>query len=204
MIDFVVVVGTAFCAWFGSYMGAYMKRKGENLATHEDLGNLVTQMKAVTEATKNIEATISDNVWDRQKQWEMKRDALFELTRSLGAMDDALLDLATAYSCANNAGEHHQESWTTTKTEKLDSWRVASNNFDRARLLALLLCGDEIKKRMTAVSLLIRTVARKIFNGELQAYSESTKEIGTNLAGLFVAIRIELNITDTDGRVAQI
>jgi hypothetical protein len=27
--------------WVGSYLGAYLKKKGENLATHEDLNKLL-------------------------------------------------------------------------------------------------------------------------------------------------------------------
>lgn len=48
----------------GAWLGAYFKKKGENYATHEDLGKLVKQMEAVTTATKQIEAKISDEVWD--------------------------------------------------------------------------------------------------------------------------------------------
>jgi hypothetical protein len=40
-------------AFVGSFLGAYVKRKGENLATHEDLDKLVKQVHAVT-TTKAI------------------------------------------------------------------------------------------------------------------------------------------------------
>ena len=63
--------------WLGSLVGAYLKKKGENLATHEDIGKLVEQVAAVTKTTKEIEAKISDEVWGRQRLWEMKRDAYF-------------------------------------------------------------------------------------------------------------------------------
>lgn len=46
----------------GSYLGAYFKKKGENYATKEDLGDLVQQVRAVTTVTKEIEAKISDEV----------------------------------------------------------------------------------------------------------------------------------------------
>jgi hypothetical protein len=48
-----------------SYLPAYAKEKGKNLATHEDIQKLVDQVKAVTLATKKIEAEISSGVWDR-------------------------------------------------------------------------------------------------------------------------------------------
>jgi hypothetical protein len=45
--------------------------KGKNLATYEDIDKLVDLVEAVTTATKQIEARISNEVWDRQKRWEM-------------------------------------------------------------------------------------------------------------------------------------
>jgi ATP phosphoribosyltransferase len=53
----------------------------KNLATHEDLDKLVKQLEATTNATKAIEARISHETWGRQKNWEMKRDALVSVVR---------------------------------------------------------------------------------------------------------------------------
>ena len=47
----LTTLGTAFV---GSYLAGYLKRRGENLATHEDVGKLVEQMAAVASATKEI------------------------------------------------------------------------------------------------------------------------------------------------------
>jgi hypothetical protein len=52
-------------AFIGSFLGSYMKKKGENVATHEDIEKLVDQMKAVTQATKEIESRISGEAWER-------------------------------------------------------------------------------------------------------------------------------------------
>ena len=49
----VTLVGSFGGAWFG----AYFKKKGENYATREDVGEL-------TRVTKGIEAKISDEVWN--------------------------------------------------------------------------------------------------------------------------------------------
>jgi len=56
----------------GCILGSYLKKKGENLATHEDIDKLVDQVQAVTKATKEIETKISSDLWDRQKQWDVE------------------------------------------------------------------------------------------------------------------------------------
>jgi hypothetical protein len=81
MLELTMPALTVIGAWFASYMGSYMRKKGENLATHEDLDKLVKQLEATTNATKAIEARISHETWGRQKNWEMKRDALVSVVR---------------------------------------------------------------------------------------------------------------------------
>src|SRR5258708_37592579 len=84
---------TLVSAFIGSYLGAYLKKKGENLATHEDIDKILDHVRAVTITTKEIEAKISSDVWDHQKRWEAKRDALFEAVKKLSALEDALNNL---------------------------------------------------------------------------------------------------------------
>src|SRR5713226_6995418 len=93
-------LATLIGAFIGSFLASYLRKKGENLATHEDLDKLMDQVRAVTTTTKEIEAKISTNVWDRQKRREMKREVLFEATRRLGAVNDALIALNAACETA--------------------------------------------------------------------------------------------------------
>jgi hypothetical protein len=86
MNDLLTIVLAAIFGGGGAYLGSYLKKKGENLATHEDVQQLVRQVSAVTQATKEIEAKISTEVWQRQRAWEIKRDTLFEVVRQLAAV----------------------------------------------------------------------------------------------------------------------
>ena len=74
----------------GAYLGAYLKKKNENLATHEDIDKLVDQMRAVTAATKEVESKIEGKAWDRQRLWELKRDVLFEINKAITEMVNSL------------------------------------------------------------------------------------------------------------------
>lgn len=113
----------------GAYLKGYGTKKGENLATHEDIDKVLEQVKAVTEATKKIEAEISTGVWDRQKRWEMKREVLFEAARRLSEIDDAMLsnsvvwkeDRAVQKEWATTAPSmEDQLAWSGTKHERRD------------------------------------------------------------------------------------
>jgi hypothetical protein len=88
---------TLASAFAGSFLGGYLKKKGENLATHEDIHKLVDQMTAVTNATKQIEARISLDVWSRQQRWEVQKSALLDSLKELASAETATWSLVSAY-----------------------------------------------------------------------------------------------------------
>jgi hypothetical protein len=72
-MDLITLVLTTLASAFaGSYLAGYLKKKGENLATHEDIAKLVEQVSAVTKATKHIEARISNETWRRERRSDLQ------------------------------------------------------------------------------------------------------------------------------------
>jgi hypothetical protein len=140
-------------AFIGSFLGGYLKKKGENHATHEDIGKLVDQMAAVTTATKEIEAKISNDVWERQRKWEVKREALFEALKELGNVEYAMGRLMLTLEMAKNSIDSQPwtgkkaaaEVWMTEKKEAAKEWNMALVTFKKARILALLVCGQDLR-----------------------------------------------------------
>ncbi len=63
--------------WACAYLGAYLKRKGENLATHEDLQRLVEQVKATTAATEAIRAEMTGKLWLSQELWSGNQTSIW-------------------------------------------------------------------------------------------------------------------------------
>src|SRR5271166_1206622 len=92
-MDLLTMIVPAITAGCAAYFGSYLKKKGENLATHEDIDKLTKQMGTVTTVTKNIEARISDDYWLKQRRWEVKRDTIFEATRKFGDLEAAFSEL---------------------------------------------------------------------------------------------------------------
>ncbi|MEW8073663.1 MAG: hypothetical protein AB2826_24910 [Candidatus Thiodiazotropha sp.] len=80
-------------AFAGSYIGAYAKRKGENLATKEDYKGLLSQVRKTTETTETIKADISKVSWVDQQRWQLKRELYMELLSALYSEKEALFKL---------------------------------------------------------------------------------------------------------------
>ena len=81
-------------AFAGSYLGAYGKRKAENLATKEDFDALLTQVKKTTEETEKIKTDIARISWVDQQRWTLKRELYMELLESLYSEKEAMFKLS--------------------------------------------------------------------------------------------------------------
>ena len=126
--------------WIGSFLGAYLKKKAENLATHEDVDKLVQQMKAITQATKTIESSISDKSWDRQRHWELKRDAVFAVMQALGKADETLHSVSVVIVEERRAKDDPNR-FREAKLEAWEKFYEAIDAFDHKHALALIVCG---------------------------------------------------------------
>lgn len=163
-------------AGVGAYFGSYLKRKAEDRAIRENLTNLTVQVSAVTRATEEIKSEITSEVWDRQRQWEMKRDVIFDCIRALASVDDGLMLLANTHLLASNAPAKETSTWIDRKSEAMAKWSIAAEKFDAVRQLVPIACGDEVKDALTAVALIARKTASDILGGNNASYAASSSE----------------------------
>jgi len=191
--DALLVLGSLFV---GGYLRGYMSKKGENLATHEDIDKLVEQVKAVTQATKDIEARISDDVWNRQKRWEIKREALIEVVRSVSSASEALSSMGASYKGAVESGTPDASHWLSSKAAAIDVWNNADGAFRRAHAVAEIVCGPEVKKTLNNLNLRIRTIVGEIFKNDTSTYYTSLFDLNKDMEAVTAAARKELGIDD--------
>lgn len=180
---------TAFVAGAGAYLGSYLKKKGENLATHEDIKQLVEQVSAVTKATKEIEAKISD-VWTRQKHWEMKRDVVFDTSRKIARIDDMLPSLYVRWKTRPQNPD--DRTCFEQRSHSAAGYNEAANELDQVATLVGLVCGVETKLSVFEFSLYTRSVARAIVNEELSVVD--TVELLIQRERVMAALRKEMGI----------
>jgi hypothetical protein len=158
----------------GSYLPAYFKKKGENLATHEDIQMLVEQIKATTEATKAIEARIDDQVWNKQRQWEIKRDALFEGCRAIANFDAAISRLNATFSAEVKETDEdgYKRSILGFQNDALRALTDALYSFERTQLLISIVSGEEeVRKALGTLDSLLKKTSAFIVNGDRSSYA---------------------------------
>jgi hypothetical protein len=192
MENFIVLaLTTLVSAFIGSYLAAYLKKKGENLATHEDINKLVEQVGAVTKATKDIEAKISNEVWDRQKRWELRREVLFEATRRLSVLDKAVV----AYGATLKIDENLRDgAWDSVFHRGAAKLRDASSAFNETQQLVAVVCNKETHRAFESYSLFAGEVGLGITAKDANIFEKSHSELVRKFLDLRAAIRKELEI----------
>lgn len=188
------VLGTAGASFGGSYFGTYLKKKGENLATHEDIDKVVDQVKAVTQTTKEIESKISGDLWNKQKHWEMKRDAIFDMSRKISGVDDAL---STVYSSNAHFQALAERADALSKAEALakvsGSWSVAADGFDGALGLMTIVCNIETCQALREFIIFTRRLVPEI-QKNAASYLGASKEMAQKLRRIQDLLRKELGV----------
>jgi hypothetical protein len=176
---------------FKPFFGSYAAKKGENLATKEDIAQL-------TKIAEGIKAKISDEYWDRQKQWEMRRDAVFEVVRALGTLDDELLKLNVAHTTSLPECEELKNDAIQNRLEKMTEWNLHGARFDGAKFLADMFVGEELRSALSTCIICMRDIAAGIRDGTKRHEENSQKTLWHKLKAVRESVRKELQLENVE------
>jgi hypothetical protein len=183
------------------YLKGYSTRKGENLATHDDIDKLVDQVKAVTKATEEIKGEISRGLIDRQRVAEMKREVLFDTMRRVAAVYATINTLqAVLKSQLANQTFAKSVDGMQMKIDKNNKYFGAASDLEESRLFVEVTCSPQVTEAISKFSALATTIAGKINEGDAEIFNARIKEFLDLKDGVSDAIRKELAI---DGITSQ-
>ena len=66
-----------------AYFNGYYSEKGRRLATHEDIDNVVNELRLVTKETETIKARVGSEAWAWQAVWNQRRDLYAEALQTI-------------------------------------------------------------------------------------------------------------------------
>jgi hypothetical protein len=177
---------------FAKSLRAYSEEKGRNLATKEDIAEL-------TKTAKEIEAKIGDQVWGRQKQWELKRDTLLETVQSIAMFKSANLALIAAFTEGRRLEQSDPDFWATKRTEIVGAWEKAQERFEKARLMTALLGDEGINDALANLGLSIRQSYSAIMHkAPEERFYEAIKRSNDYHHVCIAALRKSLGLPDGD------
>jgi hypothetical protein len=144
-----------------SFLPSYMKKKGENLATKEDIQELARQTAILTQAAKEIEARISIGVWSQQQRWDVQKTALLESLKELATAEAFLSRLVYTFSDTTD----HSEGWAERRKEANEKYADAMNNFWRTQLAMEIVCGRAIGNQFQEIENIFKRIRNSARQG---------------------------------------
>lgn len=186
---------TAICGGVGLYLGAYLRKKGENLATHEDIDGLVEQVRAVTRVTKEIEAKVSGEVFSRERLWELRRSILLDGAKKLGALVETFVALGAAYGADAEEIRKGLPGHAEERRRRGDEFHEASKIFLGSTFFMLgLVSGQEIAQPIEQLYDIMNKVENELGDGKLDAFVGCAREFGEALKGVTHVFQRELGL----------
>jgi hypothetical protein len=185
---------TAIVAGGSAYCGTYLKNKGKNLATREDLEGIVTEVRAVTKTAEEIKADIGNDVWSRQRQWELKQEVLFEATRRVAAVFEALKALENILQTEIKNPAIKNDLWTQMTVDENAKWFKTTAALSESKLFVSLTCGKDVLEAIEKFSHVTTTIATKISRDDGAIFRQSAQELFALQDKIRDTIRKELKI----------
>lgn len=155
------------------YLKGYSEQVGQIRAMKKNFDNLVNQTKELTTITDKIKAEISDEAWDRQRQWELRRDLVIDVIRALGELDKSLIDLHSAYSRPKTDCPEFNAETKIKRKEARDYWDLCHAKYYRAMFLTDLVSGRELIKKLSEYFHQISSIAFQILDENVSYFSSS-------------------------------
>jgi hypothetical protein len=174
--------GLFVTAALGAYLGSYLKKKGENLATHEDIRKLVDQVRE----TERVKADIADRMWDRQRRWDAKKDLYIETISSIHKLHDLLIEV----------GEFRGGGDQTRLAESVNQLKSDFDRFSHVGFVAPLFFSDAALRSIADIGQLAarwmtNVVGDGLFEPE-EVQKDFTPKFHDAIMGLLAAARRDL------------
>ena len=186
------VLGCVVVYVFKPFLGTYSAKKGENLATKEDIAEL-------TKIAEGIKAKISDDVWDRQEQWKLRRDVVIDLIRAMAHMDKLIPDFSAAFSSPSGIlTEEAKQHLMNNRIESFKEERRCTSEYLRAHTVADLAIHGKLSRASSSYFQFAGRVLREIPSNPGRYDSKTRLELAKLHNTAIIAARKELGVYETD------
>jgi hypothetical protein len=160
--------------------------------TKKYFDDLKERTQQLAQATKEIEAKIDSQMWERRTQWELKKDTVISLVQTMDAAKDALMRYAARRDSVKLAAIDPNRFDTVMEAATL--WNEKSSDFDTKRAVAALICGSDLNDAFWKVQQSLRSGYSDLSKGKIPSYHEVGAEIRDRIILAIALSRKELGI----------
>lgn len=189
----LTTTGVYLLARFTHVFDAYAGERAKLLAQYHNLDKLVEQTKALTATAETIKARVSDEIWDRQMRFNLKRDFYFKLIETVSDvyyMVSSFVGFKQFMDEAKADPNTDQEKFAREMAERLDQITERHHAFMQNVAVASVFLRSD-------VCIQLRSVASKMHSMILsRSAPQSELDFAVNEFGSVVQELIELARAD--------
>jgi|GEM_PF-3400241 len=174
------------------FVGFYARKKAENLATKEDIAQ-------ITKTQEEIKSQISDKMWDRQRQWDLKRDVVLDSVRAMADFDYFISEFSAVF--AKPDGASTDEAHAKLQEDKIRAIQKSMQiryAYQRAHTVADLMIGKRLSEALSAYFQFAALILRDVPSRKVAYDSNSWKEHAKRHNSIILAARKELGNSNVD------
>jgi hypothetical protein len=169
----------------GGLLGTYISKRGEIRAVHAELEKVVEQNRAITKATEEIKAQTSKTAWTR----DVRKEVTFKVLESLAVVDASVTTLLSV--CTGNSVFAPEDP----RRQQLEAeFKSAYENYTKARMLAKVVCGDDVNDAFARIQNALMAVAASSLRGDFREIFQAFGELATEISGIGSLIRRDIGI----------
>jgi uncharacterized membrane-anchored protein YjiN (DUF445 family) len=171
-----------------AYYGAYFKKRGEDEAIKENFAQVLSQTAETTKTTKGIETKLTSDVWDYQKRWELKRDVILAMVRTIAEAQDALHGF---HSTLFVDGEETKSEVTQRRWRR---WMKSTTKLEESKILTEVVCNQKIRDALAQFMCVAYQIASGIDKKDRELYETLKTDLHNRASSVNDAARQELSI----------
>ena len=188
-----MLLGFFVVAVAGAYVGSYLREKGKNLATKEDLEAIVDQVRQTTKATEDIKAQIGAEMWVEQERWKLRRDLYMRLLENLGQVRTSTATfremMGPMGTLPTGPGRDFQERWKQEEFSRC--WKALDELQSVIRVAGVILGPEAIRQ----LDQLWQDMAKARSSDQvMQTVARYVEAVDRALDGLFKAAKTDLRL----------
>jgi hypothetical protein len=189
----VVVTAVSIFAW---WLRSYMQSTGERFARTEGLKAILREVRHTTQTAEEVKATISNDLWLKQKRWDLRRDVYAQLLEAFESLAQSLPIMMAADVAARTQIEARDVEGATFHKQRYQMAREraieALRNARRAHALGSVFLTAEARAIVDDLATAWTAALEGSSQGALGAFSELSEIIDRAQKTLTAAARIDL------------
>lgn len=160
-IPILTTVGVFLLARFTHAFDAYAGERAKLLAQFHNLDRLVEQTKTLTATTETIKAKVSDELWDRQMRFNLKRDFYFTLIKAVSEVYYSVGAFAGFRRFMNETDSDSgidRQKLNVEMAQRLDELHAHHEKFMESVAVGSILLNSEVYSQLQSVASRLNTV----------------------------------------------